>query len=128
MSSSELSDPEFDLSCSESSADLSPEFGQSSDLHAQESCLMEYRLLSTMEARSELQWLHDSENRMWRSRVLGALTKAQSHLRQLLVDTLCVVRFQSAGICKWFFCVVIAGPLIFRNVCKIAEFEMQIFF
>ena len=92
MSSSELTGLDFDLSCSESSADLSPHFKQTSKLHYQESCLMEYRLMSTVEARTELQWLLESESRMWRNRLRATLSKSDSQLRQLLVDTLCVVR------------------------------------
>ena len=93
MFASELSDLDFDLSCSEDSADLSPEFELSSNLREQESCLMEYRVLSDGEARSELQWLFELENRLCTFRPRLTLSKAQSQLRQLLVDTLCVVRF-----------------------------------
>ena len=89
-----MSNLDFDLSCSEVSADLSPYLELSSDLHYQESCLMEYRLLSVVEAQSELQWLLETEQMTWRYRPRVISAESESQLRRLLVDTLCVVRLQ----------------------------------
>ena len=77
----------MDLSCSESTADISP--AHTSDCKPPEDWhSMEYRVLSTEDAKEELKWLLSSE---LQANQFHALCAPSDLKRQSVVDTLCVV-------------------------------------
>lgn len=90
--SMDAEDWDLDLCCSESSADFSPDSMQSRGSVEGEDCLVEYRVFSAVEARSELQWLLQSEARFCFCRHPAKTVETVCAFRIMLVDTLCNVR------------------------------------
>lgn len=86
-----LGDTDFDLSCSENSVDFSPESTDASSSARETACLAEYRVFSSVEARTELQWLLGREEKQISQSPSTQFTAPSDGTRLLLVDALCNV-------------------------------------